>query len=126
MFDHLSFHVADMAKSVRFYDAALAPLEVQRTFSMPDTVAYGWAQQRMCFWLYDGKSDDNPPPLRQHLALRALNRQAVDEFYAAAIAQGGQDNGPPGLRPHYHPHYYAAFVIDPDGYKLEAVCHHPE
>jgi catechol 2,3-dioxygenase-like lactoylglutathione lyase family enzyme len=126
MFDHLSFHVADMAKSIRFYDAALAPLEVRRTFSMPDTVAYGWAQQEMCFWLYDGKPDGNPPPRRQHLALRAPHRRAVDEFYAAAIAQGGQDNGPPGLRPHYHPYYYAAFVIDPDGYKLEAVCHHPE
>ena len=65
-------------------------------------------------------------PDGQHIAFRAPDRAAVDAFYAAALAAGGRDNGPPGLRPNYHPDYYAAFVLDPDGHRLEAVCHRPD
>jgi catechol 2,3-dioxygenase-like lactoylglutathione lyase family enzyme len=77
----------------------------------------------MFFWLYGGNLDNNPPPQRQHLAFSAKDRQSVDAFYAAALAAGGSDNGAPGIRDRYAPNYYAAYVIDPDGYKLEAVCY---
>jgi catechol 2,3-dioxygenase-like lactoylglutathione lyase family enzyme len=82
------------------------------------------------FWIYAKDRQQNAlPPIqptpRFHLAFQAANRSAVDAFYAAAIAQGGTDDGAPGIRAHYHPNYYAAYVCDPDGYKLEAVCHNP-
>jgi predicted lactoylglutathione lyase len=73
------------------------------------------------FWINEG----TPQTPRVHLAFRAENRAQVDAFYAAAIAAGGTDNGKPGLRPHYHPDYYGAFVLDPDGHNVEAVCHTP-
>ena len=119
MLDHLSIHITDLDASVTFYDRVLGALGINRSFSIPGIAAYG----QMFFWLYAGKSGETPTPDRQHIAFKANARAAVDAFYQAALANGGQDNGAPGIRSNYHPNYYAAYVIDPDGYKLEAVCH---
>jgi catechol 2,3-dioxygenase-like lactoylglutathione lyase family enzyme len=89
-------------------------------------VGYGGNSHEPAFWIGASANpgDSAPEPIDgMHIAFAASNRSAVDAWYAAAMANGGRDNGPPGLRPHYHPNYYAAFVIDPDGYHLEAVCH---
>jgi catechol 2,3-dioxygenase-like lactoylglutathione lyase family enzyme len=119
MLDHISIHITNLDLSVAFYDRVLGALGISRSFSIPGIAAYG----QMFFWLYAGKSSDTPTPERQHLAFKANDRSAVDAFYQAALATGGKDNGAPGIRSNYHPNYYAAYVIDPDGYKLEAVCH---
>lgn len=128
VFDHLSIGVNDLAQSLAFYDAALNPLGVSQMFAMSDRgiAAYMGADQ-ISFWLYSKDSEQSalgelPSPPRFHLAFRAVDRSAVDAFYEAAIAQGGTDEGPPGIRSQYHPHYYAAYVRDPNGYKIEAVC----
>lgn len=129
MYDHLSLGVTNLARSIAFYDAALKPLGVERMLVMSDRsiAAYG-TSRGMTFWLY-GKDETNNSlsnltnPPRFHLALRAETRIAVDGFYQNAIANGGTDDGAPGIRSQYHPNYYAAYVFDPDGYKLEAVCH---
>jgi catechol 2,3-dioxygenase-like lactoylglutathione lyase family enzyme len=132
MFDHFSLGVIDLEKNLSFYDAALKPLGINRMFEMSDRgiAAYIGADQ-VSFWLYSKtvevtnlQSVASPP--RFHLAFRAPNRAAVDGFYAAAIAQGGTDEGAPGIRTHYHPNYYAAYVRDLNGYKIEAVCQQPE
>lgn len=125
MFDHLSLDVADFSGSLRFYDAALAPLKYQRCFAMANIAAYGPGSRPM-FWIAASEEAPVSAPLGFHLAFQAETRQAVDAFFAAAIAQGGTDDGKPGLRTHYHPNYYAAFVIDPSGYRIEAVCHAAE
>ncbi|MEL6853590.1 MAG: VOC family protein [Cyanobacteria bacterium J06607_13] len=128
MFDHLSIGVTDLTQSLTFYDAALKPLGISRMFAMGDRgiAAYVDSNQRS-FWLYSKDAEQNnleefPSPPRFHLAFQAVDRAAVDSFYKSAIAQGGKDEGPPGIRAHYHPNYYAAYVRDPDGYKIEAVC----
>ena len=128
MFDHLSIGVADLAKSLSFYDAALKPLGVSQMFAMSarGIAAYVGADQ-ISFWLYSKDAQqqalgDFPSPPRFHLAFRAIDRAAVDAFYKAAIDHGGKDEGPPGIRAHYHHNYYAAYVRDLDGYKIEAVC----
>jgi catechol 2,3-dioxygenase-like lactoylglutathione lyase family enzyme len=118
---HVSFGVADLERAVRFYDAALAPLGLIRVWSSPNAAGYGYPgggdllalKQRACA---------RPPGPGFHLAFNAPSREAVDALHAAALRGGGTDNGPPGLRPHYGPTYYAGFVIDPDGYPIEAVC----
>jgi len=125
MFDHLGLPVADLEQARRFYEQALAPLGIQVVKSYPGAVglaAGGGRKDEQEFWLTD--ADQAPTPL--HLAFAAADRAQVDAFHRAAIAAGGRDNGGPGLRPQYHEHYYAAFVIAPDGHNLEAVCHHPE
>lgn len=129
MFDHLSLGVTNLARSIAFYDAALKPLGVEQMFVMSDrsVAAYG-RSCGMTFWLYAKDKGNNhlthlTNPPRFHLALRAETRIAVDGFYHNAIANGGKDNGAPAIRSQYHPNYYAAYVFDPDGYKLEAVCH---
>lgn len=120
MFDHLGFAVADFARSRAFYAAALAPLgmTVQRE-------GEGWAafgtEQAMPLWI-GATGVAGRPPGHIHFAFSAQTRAAVRTFHAAAVAAGGADNGGPGLRPHYHPDYYAAFVLDPDGHNVEAVC----
>jgi len=128
MFDHLSVGVVDLDKSLTFYDAALKPLGISRMFAMADRgiAAYVGADQ-ISFWLYSKDAQqqnlaDFPSPPRFHLAFRAADRAAVDAFYESAIAQGGTDEGAPGVRAHYHPNYYAAYVRDLNGYKIEAVC----
>lgn len=135
MIDHLGISPTDIERARRFYDAALAPLGIATVMEVtPDQsggyhgIGYG-SGRKPCFWL----SSDSRRALPQgprgrgiHVAFAASDRAAVDAFYAAALAQGGKDNGPPGLRPDYHPAYYAAFVLDPDGVNVEAVCHKPE
>jgi catechol 2,3-dioxygenase-like lactoylglutathione lyase family enzyme len=117
MIDHLKLHVGDVARSKAFYEAALAPLGY-RIVMEPAPGLVGMGVRFPDFWL--AQSDT---PTVAHVALRADDRAAVDAFHAAALAAGGTDNGAPGLRPQYHPGYYGAFVIDPDGNNVEAVHH---
>ena len=128
MLDHLGLTVSDFAKSRAFYDAALAPLGVGLVMEVtPEQtggyhgIGYG-ADGSPFFWL----GNQGPRGAGMHVAFTARSRAQVDAFYAAALAAGGRDNGPPGLRPQYHPDYYGAFVLDLDGINVEAVCHSPE
>ena len=123
MLDHISFAVADLDQAADFYDAALAPLGYHRVWTLDDAVGYGQVggEDKFAIKLRDGRV--SAPSAGFHLAFSAPTRAAVDAFHAAAIAHGGEDNGAPGLRAHYGPSYYAAFVIDPHGYRIEAVCH---
>jgi catechol 2,3-dioxygenase-like lactoylglutathione lyase family enzyme len=120
MIDHTGVTVSDIGKSKAFYRAALAPLGYAVLMEFEDAAGLGIAP-KPDFWIGQGKLDGP----RAHVAFAATSRQAVDAFYRAAIAAGGRDNGPPGLRPHYHQNYYGAFVLDPDGHNIEAVCHAP-
>jgi len=121
MLGHLSFGVADLARAVAFYDAALAPLGYVRVWNSPGQAGYGLpgGGDKLALKLQGGPVV--PPGPGFHLALTAPNPQAVQRFHAAALAAGGVDEGGPGPRPHYGATYYAAFVRDPDGHKLEAV-----
>ncbi|MDR3383232.1 VOC family protein [Cupriavidus basilensis] len=128
MIDHTGVVVSDFAKSRAFYTAALAALGFIKNMELPASVT-GYADvagfgppEKPEFWISNGTP--NQPPL--HIAFRADSRAQVDAYYKAALAAGGRDNGAPGLRPHYHPNYYGAFVLDPDGHNIEAVCHAPE
>lgn len=121
MFDHVGLGVGNIEASREFLLRALQPLGVQLAMDGPNSVGLGVAG-KPSLWLYATQAVS--PPL--HLAFTAGTRAAVDDFYHAAIAAGARDNGPPGLRPHYHANYYAAFVIGPDGHNLEAVCHLPQ
>jgi catechol 2,3-dioxygenase-like lactoylglutathione lyase family enzyme len=122
MLDHISFGVGDMARSTAFYDAVLAPLGYMRQMEVGGAIAYG--PNYPCLWLGPTPNGDAGPRRPGfHLALQAADRAAVDAFYQAAMANGATDDGPPGLRPEYTDTYYAAFVIDPDGYKIEAVTY---
>ncbi len=128
MFDHLSVAVTNLEQSLTFYDALLKPLGITRMFALSDRgiAAYIDANQTS-FWLYSKDTAQNnlteiPTPPRFHLAFRAADQAAVDAFYTAALANGGTDEGAPGIRTQYHPNYYAAYIRDPNGYKIEAVC----
>lgn len=118
---HLSFGVADLAKATAFYDGALAALGYARAWSNEDGVGYGVAGGNDRLALFAQAGRPSPPGPGFHLAFEAPSRAAVDAFDAAALRLGGRDEGAPGARPHYSPTYYAAFVTDLDGYKLEAV-----
>jgi catechol 2,3-dioxygenase-like lactoylglutathione lyase family enzyme len=124
MFDHVKFGVSDYAASKAFYLKALEPLGVVVASEGPP--AYGvelcppGGNASLCLFQTTEK------PAHLHIAFKAQNRQQVDAFYRAALAAGGKDNGAPGLRPHYHANYYAAYVIGPDGHNIEAVCNEPE
>ena len=120
-FDHLGFNVRDLPRSRAFYAAALGPLGMGIAREGKEWAAFG-AGGRPEFWL--GSYGDAPSGI--HVAFRASSREQVRAFHAAALAAGGSDNGPPGLRPQYHADYYGAFVTDPDGHNVEAVCHAPE
>ena len=127
MIDHTGIAVKDFGKSKTFYDAALGPLGASLVMTVPEEYTggakvAGYGYDRPQFWLHEA---GEPGPGR-HYAFMADTRAEVDAFYEAAIAAGGRDNGKPGLRPHYHPNYYGAFVFDPDGNNIEAVCHAPE
>ena len=124
MFDHVKFGVSDFAASKAFFLAALAPLGVAAVAEGLPTYGVELCQKGNDSSLILYQTDDKPAPL--HLAFTAENRQQVDAFYRAALEAGGNDNGVPGLRPHYHVNYYAAFVIGPDGHNIEVVCHEPE
>ncbi len=121
MIDHLSIGVRRLDKARQFYDAALAAIGCRCLSDGKDSLGYG--ADTAVFWLYAvdrAASADDRPGL--HLCFSAPSRRSVDEFHAAALAAGGRDNGRPGLRESYRPNYYAAFVIDPDGYRIEAYC----
>ncbi len=127
MIDHTGVAITDPARSRRFYEAALAPLGYQVLMEIPlqftgGVVVLGFGvPPKPDFWMSQGI----PQRPHVHIAFRADNRAVVDAFYNAAIAAGGTDNGPPGLRQHYHQNYYGAFVLDPDGHNIEACCHAP-
>jgi catechol 2,3-dioxygenase-like lactoylglutathione lyase family enzyme len=127
MLDHVGISVSDYQRAKAFYLMALAPLGYDLVFEVSSEETLGQshagfgAQGRPQFWIGGGK----PIEGRVHFAFAAKDRDAVDAFYAAALKAGGKDNGPPGLRPHYHANYYGAFVFDPDGHNIEAVCHLP-
>jgi catechol 2,3-dioxygenase-like lactoylglutathione lyase family enzyme len=117
MIDHTGIGVADVGRSAAFYDAALAALGLRRVMQLPDgigTDGIGYGVDYPVFWI----DRYHPHSVRQHTAFAASSRAAVDAFYGAALKAGGKDNGPPGLRLQ---HYYAAFVLDPDGNNMEAV-----
>ncbi|HUJ76081.1 MAG TPA: VOC family protein [bacterium] len=119
MIDHLILHVRDAARSKQFFLAALQPLGIGVAMEFGGSVGLG-AGGKPVLWIAPGATHGN-----SHLAFTAPDRKTVDAFHRAAVAAGGKDNGGPGLRPHYHASYYAAFVLDPDGNNIEAVCHAP-
>ncbi|MGQ9371937.1 VOC family protein [Azospirillum sp. ST 5-10] len=121
MIDHLSVPVSDFERSTAFYDAVLATVGYRRVMEFGRGAGYGDGHPH--FWINETADLPAAPVAGFHIAFRAPDRAAVDAFHAAALAHGGRDNGAPGLRPLYHPDYYAGFVLDPDGHKLEAVCH---
>jgi catechol 2,3-dioxygenase-like lactoylglutathione lyase family enzyme len=126
MLDHVAVNVTDAARSKAFYEQALAPLGY-RPLMEPAPGSVGFFPERPSgavgsFWIHDTRT----PVTAGHVAFAASDRATVDAFHAAALAAGGTDNGAPGLRPRYHESYYGAFVLDPDGINVEAVCHRPE
>ena len=124
MLHHISLGVRDLALSGAFYDAALGALGFRRVFDGDRSVGYGLVDgQDLLLLNLDPRA--SPPGAGFHLAFSAPSRAAVDAFHAAALRIGGQDNGPPGLRPDYGPDYYAAFLVDPDGHRIEAVINAP-
>jgi catechol 2,3-dioxygenase-like lactoylglutathione lyase family enzyme len=125
MIDHLGIRVRDYAAARKFYEAALAPIGYKQIFEIKESdgfgyVGVGYGEERPDFWIGVGEAGG---PL--HFAFAVKSRATVDAFYKAAIAAGAKDNGAPGPRPHYHQHYYGAFVLDLDGNNLEVVCHIP-
>ena len=128
MLDHIGLSVADIDKARAFYDKALTPLDISVVMEVTEDqtgghgahIGYGKPDMPF-FWIGTGKA----PGANTHVAFASNDRATVDAFYEAAIAAGGKDNGKPGPRPEYHPDYYGAFVIDPDGNNIEAVCHEP-
>lgn len=127
MLGHLSFGISNLARTIAFYDAIMAALGYERVFTGPSSVGYGCAgTQNDRLLLILRPEPVIPPSPGFHLALIASSHDAVDRFHAAALRFGGANQGEPGFRPHYGDNYYAAFVLDPDGYKLEAKYPPPE
>jgi len=128
MIDHTGLEISNPALSRAFYDKALEPLGYKMMMQIPvehtgGAAVFGYGiPPKADFWVREG----TPNAPRLHVAFRDKSRKEVDQFYRAALAAGGRDNGGPGPRPHYHKHYYGAFVLDPDGHNVEAVCHEPE
>ncbi len=123
MFDHIGLAVSDYARSKAFYTQALAPTGHSKVVEI---MMDGGRKPGAGFCHEDGSDlwiSQGEPTRPIHLAWRVASRAAVDAFHAAALAAGGRDNGAPGLRPQYPPNYYAAYVLDPDGHNIEAVCH---
>ena len=125
MIDHIGIQVSDLSQSKKFYQEALAPLGYTMLMELTKEQTGGFSgagfgqAPKPDFWI--GEGPPNQPPI--HVAFTAPDRATVDAFHQAALAAGGRDNGKPGLRPHYHPNYYGAFVLDPDGHNIEAVFH---
>lgn len=127
MLDHVSLGITDLSVSRRFYDAALRPLGVVRTLDFQNRGSdYGAAAGQTGVEFTITIEREIHAQKGVHVCFRALDRQAVRTFYTAALAAGGLDDGAPGIRAEYHPDYYAAFVRDPDGHLIEAVCHAPQ
>ncbi len=128
MFSHVTVGTSNVPRACEFYDAVLAPLGISRTYRDDEAAGYGTGPDGPSgFWIllpFDG--GPMHPGNGVHTAFNAETRGVVDAFYAAALAHGGTDEGAPGLRPQYHEHYYGAYVRDPDGNKLQAVCHTAE
>lgn len=127
MLDHIGIAVSNFDRACAFYDHALAPLGITLMMIVPKehtggVSVGGYGQHRPQFWIHE-ETQQHPGV---HVAFEAADHATVDAFYHAALAAGGTDNGAPGLRPHYHESYYGAFVHDPDGNNIEAVCHHPQ
>jgi catechol 2,3-dioxygenase-like lactoylglutathione lyase family enzyme len=125
MLDHVSIGVRDISRAKRFYDATLEPLGYRRLSDGESSLGYGC--DAVAFWIIAAErpvSADEKSGL--HFSFAAPTRQSVDKFHAAALDAGGRDNGPPGVRADYDANYYAAFVIDPAGYRIEAHCDRPE
>jgi catechol 2,3-dioxygenase-like lactoylglutathione lyase family enzyme len=127
MIDHIGIRVSNLQKSKAFYIAAFAPINYQLLMEFPaavtgtvDVAGFGEAP-KPDFWISEIPETISPV----HVAFTVSSRDKVDAFYKAALAAGGRDNGAPGVRPHYHPDYYGAFILDPDGHNIEAVCHQP-
>ena len=121
MLDHVGFGVSDYERSKAFYSEVLAPLDIELIME-PSGRAAGFGRAgRPFFWL----EATRPPATQVHVAFACDSRDVVDAFHVAGLAAGGSDNGAPGLRPIYHEHYYGAYVLDPDGNNIEAVCHGP-
>jgi catechol 2,3-dioxygenase-like lactoylglutathione lyase family enzyme len=118
--DHVGVPVSDFERSKRFYAQALSPLGYELIMESSVSAAGFGRRGKPDFWIGQGQTGQ-----AFHIAFAAEDRVTVDAFYEEAIAAGGRDNGGPGLRPHYHANYYAAFVLDPDRYNIEAVCHKP-
>jgi len=121
VFDHIGFNVSDFPRMKAFLLKALAPLGIAITKEGDGWAMVGRSGEGQ-FWF--GSLGESPGPI--HVAFAAESRDQVRQFYSAALAAGGKDNGAPGLRPHYHTSYYGAFIIGPDGHNFEAVCHEPE
>lgn len=120
MIDHVGIDVSDIDAAKAFYEKALAPLGYEKLREFPEAVGFG-EQGKPDFWVAKrGK------PGTSHVAIASPDRASVDAFHAAALAAGGRDNGAPGLRQQYHATYYGAYVLDPEGNNVEAVCHRPE
>lgn len=119
MLDHITIGVSDVERSMRFYDLALLPLGIERLYAEGETFAGYGIRPKAFFWI----GQRNTPQTSAHVAFTAQDRATVDQFYKAALTAGGLDNGQPGIRLRYHPNYYGAFVLDPDGHNIEAVCH---
>jgi catechol 2,3-dioxygenase-like lactoylglutathione lyase family enzyme len=127
MLDHVGFPVSDFDRSQEFYDAVMPAIGARRMMNVTAEMTggsrhAGYGVDKPDFWIGTGAALTGV----LHLAFCAASRTEVDAFYAAAMAAGAKDNGAPGLRPQYHPDYYGAFVFDPDGHNVEAVCHRPE
>lgn len=125
MLDHVSIAVGDLPRAIAFYDAVTAALGVERVWATETAAGYGTRNRagddrHGYLTIATGPVDRSAA---RHWAFRAPDRAAVDAFHAAALAHGGADDGAPGLRPRYHEHYYGAFALDPDGNRVEAVCH---
>jgi catechol 2,3-dioxygenase-like lactoylglutathione lyase family enzyme len=121
LIDHVTLGVADLDRACVFYDRALAPLGIARMVNGDGFAGYGFGTGKCDFWI--GQRDRVPAGV--HIAFKADTRAKVDAFYDAALAAGGRDNGKPGPRPQYNRNYYGAFVLDPDGHNIEAVCYAP-
>lgn len=130
MLDHVGFAVSDINRSRAFYEAALAPLGITLIMDIPpEQNAQGGGGRALGFGMPDNPffwvADNQRVGVGTHVAFTVDDRRMVHAFHEAALAAGGTDHGAPGLRPHYHANYYAAFVLDPDGFNIEAVCHQP-
>jgi catechol 2,3-dioxygenase-like lactoylglutathione lyase family enzyme len=119
--DHIGFAISNSKQSNDFYSKALAPLGIEKVMEFGGWTGFG-KNGKPEFWIGEAPQVQKP----MHIAFSADNREQVKQFYQAALAAGGKDNGKPGVREEYHPNYYGAFVIDPDGHNIEAVCHSPE
>jgi catechol 2,3-dioxygenase-like lactoylglutathione lyase family enzyme len=128
LLDHVSISVTDLAQARPFYDAVMSELGCEKVYDRADALGFGVRcrapnPDETYLAVYQSPAAVSTADPRRHWCFKAATRTAVDAFYAAALANGGSCDGPPGLRPDYHPHYYAAFVLDPSRNRLEAVCH---